>query len=142
MTGVRYVVLDTDVASASLRDRLAPGLRARLAGCAWSVSFVTVGELWQWADARSWGRQSRAQLTDWLDHVVVVDSDELVSREWGRSVAAARLRGRPRPTNGSWIAACYVARALPPATPNAVGFSCGSASRSTSRLSVVALAVS
>ena len=119
---MRYVVLDTDVASASLRDRLSPGLRARLAGYAWSVSFVTVGELWQWADARSWGRRSRTQLSAWLDHVVVVDSDELVSREWGRSAAAARLRGRPRPTNDSWIAACCVARGLPLATLNVKDF--------------------
>lgn len=119
---MRYVVLDTDVASASLRDRLAPGRRATLAGYAWSVTFVTVGELWQWADARSWGRRSRTQLETWLDRVVVVDSDELISREWGRSAAAARFRGRPRLTNDSWIAACCVARGLPLATLNVKDF--------------------
>jgi toxin FitB len=119
---MRWVVLDTNVASASLRDRLTPALRARLSGYAWSVTFVTVGELWQWADARSWGRRSRAQLTAWLDHVVIVDSDDLISREWGRSAAAARLRGRPRPTNDSWIAACCVARGLPLATLNVKDF--------------------
>jgi toxin FitB len=119
---VRYVVLDTDVASASLRDRLTPALRARLSGYAWSVTFVTVGELWRWADARSWGRQSRSQLAAWLDRVVVIDSDELVSREWGRSAAAAQLRGRPRPANDSWIAACCVARGLPLATLNVKDF--------------------
>ena len=40
-----FVVLDTDVSSASLRGRLADPLRARLAGQTWCISFVTVGEL-------------------------------------------------------------------------------------------------
>jgi predicted nucleic acid-binding protein len=46
---VDYVVLDTDVSSLILRDRLTGPLVARLTGRAWCVTFVTVGELWQWA---------------------------------------------------------------------------------------------
>ncbi len=86
------------------------------------MSFVTMGELWQWADARSWGRRSRDELDAFLARMVVIESDELVSREWGRSAAAARLRGRPRPTNDSWTAACCVARGLPLATLNVKDF--------------------
>lgn len=119
---MRYVVLDTDVASQILRGRLSPSLSARIAGAVWFVSFVTVGELWQWADARSWGRRSRDELSVFLARTVVIDSDELVSREWGRSAAAARLRGRPRPANDSWTAACCVARGLPLATLNVKDF--------------------
>lgn len=115
---MRWVVLDTDVASRNLRNRLSPAMSARLSGAVWFVTFVTVGELWQWADARSWGWQTREGLEDWLSHTVVIDSDDGVSREWGRSAAAARARARPRPTNDSWIAACCVARGLPLATYN------------------------
>jgi predicted nucleic acid-binding protein len=97
-------------------------LDARLAGYAWSVTFVTYGELWLWADASNWGRRSRSDLVAWLNRVVVIDSDEPISREWGRSAAAARLRGRPRPTNDSWIAACCVTRDLPLATLNVKDF--------------------
>lgn len=97
-------------------------MKARLAGYSWSVSFVTVGELMLWADARSWGRETRAELDDWLAHVVVIDSDEAVSREWGRSAAVARRLGQPRPTNDSWIAASCVARGLPLATYNIKDF--------------------
>lgn len=50
---MRYVVLDTDVASRILRDRLSPALTARIAGAVWFVSFVTVGELWQWTGGSS-----------------------------------------------------------------------------------------
>lgn len=119
---MRYVVLDTDVASQILRGRLGPALSARIAGAVWFVSFVTVAELWQWADARSWGRRSRTELERFLSQTVPIDSDSVVSREWGRSAAAARLRGRPRPTNDSWTAACCVARGLPLATLNVKDF--------------------
>ena len=37
---------------------------------------------------------------------------------WGEIQAHARLRGRPRPINESWIAACCIARELPLATFN------------------------
>ena len=53
---------------------------------------------------------------------MVIDSDELIAREWGRSAAAARMRGRPRPTNDSWIAACCLVRDLPLATLNLKDF--------------------
>jgi predicted nucleic acid-binding protein len=36
----------------------------------------------------------------------------------GRDPGPARLRGRPRPINDSWIAACRIARELPLATLN------------------------
>ena len=50
-----FVVLDTDVSSASLRGRLADPLRARLAGQTWCISFVTVGELTKWTVLRELG---------------------------------------------------------------------------------------
>lgn len=53
-----FVVLDTDVSSASLRGRLADPLRARLAGQTWCISFVTVGELTKWTVLRNWAGQA------------------------------------------------------------------------------------
>jgi toxin FitB len=52
---VSFVVLDTDVSSASLRGRLADPLRARLTDQTWCISFVTVGELTKWTVLRNWG---------------------------------------------------------------------------------------
>ena len=37
---------------------------------------------------------------------------------WGEIQAYAQLRGRPRPANDSWIAACCIVRELPLATFN------------------------
>lgn len=116
---MRHVVLDTDVASAVIRDRLPAPMAARLTGAVWSVTFVTVGELWKWAEARSWGPQTRGRLDAWLSRLIVVPSSTAVSRTWGVTAAAAQRRGRPAPVNDSWIAACCLARDLPLATLNA-----------------------
>lgn len=40
-----YVVLDTDVSSRSIKRQPMGPLAARLTGFAWSVTFVTVGEV-------------------------------------------------------------------------------------------------
>ena len=119
---MRYVVLDPDVASRAIKATLGDPLAARLTGMAWCVTFVTVGELWQWATTRSWGRRTREDLELWLGRVVVLNSDDATARTWGRISAEARRRGRPRPANDSWIAACCLAHQFPLATFNVKDF--------------------
>jgi toxin FitB len=96
---VSLVVLDTDVASFSLRNRLSDQLRAALAGHTMCITFVTVGELMKW----------RAY-------------DEAVADKWGQLQARAQRRGRPRPQNDTWIAACCLVDDLPLATLNIKDF--------------------
>jgi predicted nucleic acid-binding protein len=86
---MRYVVLDTDVASRAIKGKLTDPLAARLTGMAWCLTFVTVGELWQWATTRSWGPRTREDLELWLGRIVVLDSDDATSRTWGRISAGA-----------------------------------------------------
>jgi predicted nucleic acid-binding protein len=119
---VRYVVLDTDVASRIIKRQLDGPLAAKLTGLGWCVTFVTVGELWQWATMRSWGRRTREELEHWPGGVVALDSDAVISQEWGRLSAEARRRGRPRPANDTWIAACCLVHGLPLATLNLKDF--------------------
>lgn len=117
-----YVVLDTDVASHSIRERLHGPLATKLTGSAWCVTFVTAAELWQWASIRSWGARTRERLQQWLDRVLVLHSTDQVSRVWGRTSAEARLRGLPQPVNDSWIAATCLAYDVPLATLNVKEF--------------------
>jgi len=117
-----YVVLDTDVASRILKRQLGGPLSAKLAGATWCATFVTVGELWQWATMRSWGSRTRDELERWLTDVVILDSDSAISQEWGRISGNAYRRGRPRPMNDTWIAACCLVHGLPLATLNLKDF--------------------
>src|SRR5688500_11518519 len=75
-----YVVLDTDVASRILRQRLTGPLAGRLVGVRWCVTFVTVSELWKWAELRAWGPDRRDELAQWLSGAIVLPAGNAVSR--------------------------------------------------------------
>jgi predicted nucleic acid-binding protein len=113
---VSSLVLDTDGASAVLKERLPDSLATRLAGEPLAITFVTVGELTQWTFRRRWGPQRRAGLDRFFARVVALLNGPRVARIWGEIQAPAQMRGRPRPVNDSWVAACCLARELPLAT--------------------------
>ncbi|MEU5030935.1 PIN domain-containing protein [Streptomyces milbemycinicus] len=66
----------------------------------------------------SLGRPQRQALADWLSNIPVLPGDEPVAATWGRLSAAGIERGRPRPVNDMWIAACCLTYDLPLATLN------------------------
>jgi len=82
------------------------------------VSFVTVGELVKWAESHRWGLRKWTELADWLGRVVVLPYDVQVAYTWGQIAAAAQDRGRPRPVNDMWVAACCLAEDVSLATRN------------------------
>jgi len=96
-----YVVVDTDVSSQILRDRLPPMLAAKLVDKTLCATFVTVAELTQWAEMHSWGAHRKLALTQWLASELVLPYNEReddtvledVARTWGEISAHARLRG-------------------------------------------------
>jgi toxin FitB len=110
------------VASHSFRGRLAPVLAARLAGRQPLLTFVTIGELTQWTKLRNWGPGNRAALDTWLSDKPVISAARSIAVIWGELSAAATQRGRPRPVNDTWIAACCLAYDLPLATLNIKDF--------------------
>lgn len=89
-----------------------------LAGRPLVITFVTLGELTRWVEQRQWGPHRREMLDRWLIGKHVLHSNHDVARTWGIISAYASRRGRPRPTNDSWVAACCLAYDLPLATRN------------------------
>ena len=116
------VVLDTDVCSAILRERLTSDQAARLANQTYAVSFVTVGELTKWSRLRTWGPQRMLDYARFWDRVIILPYSPAVAVTWGDVQARAQVRGRPRPSNDTWIAACCLVRGLPLATLNVRDF--------------------
>ncbi len=117
------VVLDTDVASRIFKRDLPNVIAGRLVGYRPVISFVTLAELTQWVELRSWGNQRRERLERWLQPIPILPATSQVSRKWGEISAYARRRGRPRPQNDSWVAACCLVYETPLATLNVRDYS-------------------
>ena len=62
----RRIILDTDVASLSIKNALPPVLLRELLGAQVGITFVTLGELSRWAHLRNWGSTKVAGLDAWL----------------------------------------------------------------------------
>jgi toxin FitB len=119
---VNRVVLDTDVASRSFKRLLPPWLLAELLGREPCITFVTAGELTKWAVRRQWGTVRQQRMARWLNRIPVLHSSDDIAAIWGEIAASAERRGRPRPQNDTWVAACCLAYDLPLATLNVKGF--------------------
>jgi toxin FitB len=117
-----YVVFDTDAASLAHKGRLTAGLSQHLTGNVACVTFITVGELHKWAEIRSWGPRTRDELEAWLGRVFKLPYTEDVARTWGGIAARAERRGRKRPVNDTWVAACCLAFGVPLLTLNRKDF--------------------
>lgn len=116
------VVIDTDVASLLLKGREPDWVGAALLGATVWLTFVTIGELAKWAEVRSWGPPARRRLDTWVADRPVIPYDGEVALVWGHLAGAAQLRGRPRPQNDTWVAACCVRHGVPLLTLNTKDF--------------------
>jgi toxin FitB len=74
------------------------------------------------ATMRSWGQQRRDELNRWLASRPTLPYTDDIARTWGDISAHAARRGRPRPQNDTWIAACCLVYDLPLATLNIKDF--------------------
>lgn len=119
---MRRLVLDTDVASFSIKGQLPPVLVRELIGAQVGITFVTLGELTRWATMRQWGAGRRDELATWLATRPTLPYSDDVARKWGEISARASRRGRPRPQNDTWVAACCLVYDLPLATLNVKDF--------------------
>ena len=116
------VVLDTDVISGLVKKNLPPSLNAKLVGHQLITTFVSAGELERWVIQRDLGARRRAAIEQWVTGPLMTGGRD-VARRWGEIMAYAEKRGRPRPVNDSWIAACCLVHDVPLATLNMGHFS-------------------
>ena len=112
------IVLDTDVVSLYRTGRLPAHSARQVAANDLSIAFATAGELWKWALARRWGGARRGGLELFLDQALILPASLEVAKVWGELTAGAQRRGRPRPLNDTWIAACCIEGGLPLLTLN------------------------
>ena len=119
---MQHVVLDTDVASLSIKHRLPPAMLRQILGAQIGITFVTLGELARWATIRQWGPAKRDELSAWLNTRPTLPYSDEIALKWGEISAHATRRGRPRPQNDTWIAACCLVYNLPLATLNLKDF--------------------
>ncbi len=118
-----FVLLDTDVFSFVFEGDLRAAAYADVCrNQILVVSFMTVAELCQWAEIRSWGQQRVSRLEGKLRSCVVLPCDIELCRIWGRIRASRRGLGRPVSAQDAWIAASAVQHQLPLITHNPSDF--------------------
>ena len=116
------LAIDTDVAS-RLQKGTEPGwIRDHIVGARTWLTFVTIGELAKWAQVRNWGDIRRARLEGWIAGRPVIPYDHEIAHTWGRLAGNAQQRGRPRPHNDTWVAACCIRVGVPLLTLNRKDF--------------------
>ena len=116
-------MLDTNIVSYLLKesDFVRPYL-SHLNGKLLFLPFISVGELYLWAESAGWGRKRRSQLEERLRNYVIVPYDHEIARSYARIVAERRRSGRPIGLHDAWIAACAVRHGVPLVTHNAKDF--------------------
>ena len=116
------IVLDTNVVSYHRAGRLRLGYARLVEANRHCITFATAGELWKGALDRRWGGVRRAALDLWLHQETILPASLKVAKIWGTISIGAQRRGRPRPLNDSWIAACCIESGLPLLTLNVRDF--------------------
>jgi predicted nucleic acid-binding protein len=123
-SATKVVLLDTDVASFLIKkDSRAANFFPHLKGQQPALSFMSVAELFQWAEMRHWGERRKAGLEMLLNRRYVILGFELgLAKEWARVRAEAKEQGRPISVQDGWIAATGRYFSLPVLTNNRKDF--------------------
>lgn len=108
------VLTDTDVFSYLMKpkDTRGDAYRPHIKGKTVAISFITVGELYFWAEKRKWSARNRQNLEERLKAVVIVPYDAELCRTYGR-VRASLPAGLTVAPNDLWIASCAIRQAIP-----------------------------
>ena len=118
-----YVILDTDACSFFFKkDSRQERCRPHLLGQTLCVSFQTVAELYQWAETKGWGTQTRARMELWLRNFVILPYDNDTARAWAQIMVERKSKGQPVSAQDAWVAACALRHNCPLITHNVKDF--------------------
>jgi predicted nucleic acid-binding protein len=116
------IVLDTDVTSSIFKGRMPTALGLKLAGSTPVLTFVSWAELTAWPQVRGWSDSSRSAFVKWMSGFPMLPGEKDVAELCGNLAADAMRRGRGKPNNDMWIAACCLVHDVPLATLNVRDF--------------------
>ena len=77
-----------------------------------ALSFQSVAELWNWAEAREWGDESRHGLDLFIKRFLVIPYDYALAQVWARAMQSSKKEGRRLDTGDCWIAATAIHRQI------------------------------
>lgn len=116
-------LLDTCIISYFMKKHsLAESYAPLIQGSVLAISFITVGELYCWAETKKWGEKRRNELDVYLKNFIVIPYDNEIARCYGRIVAERASNGKPIGNNDAWIAACAVHHSVSLVTHNEKDF--------------------
>lgn len=78
-----------------------------------ALSFQSVAELWQWAEANSWGENARRSLAAFVRRFLVIPYDNELAQVWAKVMEQSKKEGRRFEAGDCWIAATAVHRKIP-----------------------------
>ncbi|MFN0112727.1 MAG: PIN domain-containing protein [Blastocatellia bacterium] len=118
------LIVDTDAVSFIFKgDTRGAAYDAHLASKLAYISFQTAAELQQWAIARNWGAQRRAELSAFLSQrFAVIESSPQLCRQWAEVREQVRNAGYIIQPADAWIAATATLYGVPLLTNNANDF--------------------
>ena len=100
------VLVDTDVISMIFKGHTqAEAYKHLLRGRALLVSFMSIAELYLWAQRRHWGEKRLARLEEQLSAYAFLPSTWEISQRWAQVTDETMSKGRPMSVQDAWNAA-------------------------------------
>jgi predicted nucleic acid-binding protein len=119
----RKLMLDTNIVSYLLKkSAFGQPYYRHFDGKLLCLPFISVGEIFLWAESANWGQRRRNEMEEKLRNYIIVRYDHEIARTYARIAAQRKRRGRPISLRDAWIAACAVRHAVPLVTHNARDF--------------------
>jgi len=116
-------VVDTDVFSYIYRgDTRAERYRPHLQGRTLLLSFMTLAELYRWAEKHAWGEARRVDLERKTREYIVHGFSRTLCLEYARGRTAAEVAGRRLECADGWVAATATYLGVPLVTHNGPHF--------------------